>query len=630
MEETRLMLAGAALNQTPLDWENNLQNIKDAITEAISNNVDILVLPELCITGYGCEDLFLSTWLAEEAFLKLLEIKEWCENITVCVGIPLWLENNVYNTSCVIKSREIVGFTAKQFLANDGVHYEPRWFTPWPADVVQEFEMLGNIYSVGDIIYEEQGVKYAFEICEDAWRPNRPAERHVLKGVQLILNPSASHFALSKTDIRYRLVVDASKKYQCAYVYANLLGNEAGRMIYDGEVLIAQNGKLIRRNELLCYKNVDMECAEVCFSDNPTIEETIEYLPPIDENKEVFAALTLALFDYMRKTYSRGFVLSLSGGADSSLCAVAVAEMVRRGIESLGVSAFVAKAKMFSAAEMAEFEAMPEGQAVKELVSRLLTCAYQGTVNSSDDTFNSAKGLADSIGAAFYNWTIDEEVQSYTSKIESALHRPLTWEHDDITLQNIQARVRAPGIWMLTNIKNALLMATSNRSEGAVGYTTMDGDTAGGISPIAGIDKAFIRQLLLWAQQELSYEGLQYVNSLQPSAELRPSEEAQTDEKDLMPYEVLNQIERLAFYDRLAPDKVYQQLLDQGVASPETLKQWVKKFYTLWGRNQWKRERFAPSFHLDDYNLDPRSWLRFPILSGGFKDELGKLDNITR
>lgn len=630
MEETRLMLAGAALNQTPLDWDNNLQNIKDAITEAISHKIDILVLPELCITGYGCEDLFLSTWVAEEAFVKLLEIKEWCENITVCIGIPLWLENQVYNTACVIKNKEIVGFTAKQFLANDGVHYEPRWFTPWPANIVREFEMLGNTYSIGDIIYEEQGVKYAFEICEDAWRPNRPAERHMEKGVQLILNPSASHFALSKTDIRHRLVVEASKKYHCAYVYANLLGNEAGRMIYDGEVLIAQNGKLISRNELLCFKNVDMEYAEVCFSADPTIEETIEYLPPIDENKEVFAALTLALFDYMRKTYSRGFVLSLSGGADSSLCAVAVAEMVRRGIESLGVSEFVTKARMFSDEEATALAAMQEGQAVKELVRKLLTCAYQGTVNSSDDTFNSAKGLADSIGASFYNWTIDEEVKGYTSKIESVLHRQLTWEQDDITLQNIQARVRAPGIWMLTNIKNALLMATSNRSEGAVGYTTMDGDTAGGISPIAGIDKAFIRQLLVWAQQELGYEGLRYVNNLQPSAELRPSVEAQTDEKDLMPYEVLNQIERLAFYERLAPDVVYQRLLEQGVASPETLKLWVRKFYTLWGRNQWKRERFAPSFHLDDYNLDPRSWLRFPILSGGFKDELGKLDNITK
>ena len=625
MEETRLMLAAAALNQTPMDWDGNLQHIKDAITEAATNNVQLLLLPELCITGYGCEDMFLSPWLSEVAFEKLLQVKEWCDNITVAVGLPVFLDKKVYNTACVIKNKEIVGFTAKQFLANDGVHYEPRWFTPWPANVVQEFEMMGHTYRIGDIIYNEQGVKYAFEICEDAWRPNRPAERHMPKGVQLILNPSASHFALSKTDVRHRLVVEASKRYQCAYVYANLLGNEAGRMIYDGEVLIAQNGKLIRRNELLCFKDVDLECAEVCFSANPKIEDVIEYLPPIDENKEVVAALSLALYDYMRKSRSRGFVLSLSGGADSSLCAVAVAEMVRRGIESLGTVLFVAKMKMFPMKDVAYFDTLPEERLQKELVGRLLTCAYQGTVNSSDDTYNSARGLAESIGAKFYSWTIDEEVRGYVSKIEDVLERPLTWEQDDLTLQNIQARVRAPGIWMLANINNALLMATSNRSEGSVGYTTMDGDTAGGISPIAGIDKAFIRQLLVWMQVELGYGGLQYVNKLQPSAELRPSDEEQTDEKDLMPYEVLNQIERLAFHDRYAPHEVYNILLEQQVAAPDVLQAWVTKFYTLWSRNQWKRERLAPSFHLDDYNIDSRSWLRFPILSGGFHEELAKI-----
>jgi len=95
MEETRLTLAGAALNQTPIDWDGNLQNIQDAITEAIANKVDILLLPELCITGYGCEDLFLSPWLAEEAFEKLLQVKEWCDNITVAVGLPVVVDGMV-------------------------------------------------------------------------------------------------------------------------------------------------------------------------------------------------------------------------------------------------------------------------------------------------------------------------------------------------------------------------------------------------------------------------------------------------------------------------------------------------------------------------------------------------------
>jgi NAD+ synthase (glutamine-hydrolysing) len=113
------------------------------------------------------------------------------------------------------------------------------------------------------------------------------------------------------------------------------------------------------------------------------------------------------------------------------------------------------------------------------------------------------------------------------------------------------------------------------------------------------------------------------VNKLQPTAELRPAEEAQTDEKDLMPYVVLNRIERLAFFERLSPKQVMAKMREE---HPEVeLKAWIRRFFTLWSRNQWKRERYAPAFHLDDYNVDPRSWLRFPILSGGYAEELRDL-----
>ncbi|WP_210466275.1 NAD(+) synthase [Rufibacter roseolus] len=617
-----MKLAGAALNQTPLDWDNNLRNIKSAIEQAKEQNVDILCLPEMSIPGYGCEDLFLSEWVSVECFERLLEIKDWCEGVIVCVGLPIRLNNTTYNCACVIRDKEILGFTAKQFLANDGVHYEPRWFSSWIPDTVAEFEAFGKTYPIGDIIYEHQGIKFAFEICEDAWRnENRPAYRHKPKGVQLIINPSASHFAMSKTDVRYHLVVDASRQFECTYLYVNLLGNEAGKMIYDGEIIIAQNGNLVLRNQLLSFKSVDFECAEVSF-DTPLPPVEMDLLP-VDENVEFISAITLALFDYLRKSRSRGFVLSLSGGADSSLCAVAVAEMVRRAVEEIGLEEFAHKTNCLTPNEISDYKDLPVDEVKGILVNKLLVTAYQGTINSSDDTYRSAEELAKSIGAVFYNWTIDEEVKSYRGKIEHAIGRSLTWEHDDLTLQNIQARVRAPGIWMLANLKNSLLLATSNRSEASVGYATMDGDTAGSISPIAGVDKAFIRQWLVWAQENLGYEGLQYVNNLQPSAELRPLENTQTDEEDLMPYPLLNQIERLAFFDRLSPQQVFEKL--KGTYPDEQLRQFIQRFYSLWSRNQWKRERYAPAFHLDDYNVDPRSWLRFPILSGGFREELSEL-----
>ncbi|SES92370.1 NAD(+) synthase [Hymenobacter actinosclerus] len=657
-----MRIAGAALNQIPFDWTHNLRTIQTAIAQAKAANVELLCLPEMCLTGYGCEDLFLSDWLPEAALQHLQTIRPWTMGICVVVGLPVRLAGRTYNTAAVLRDGQVLGFAAKQFLANDGVHYEPRFFHPWPAGETTTVKWEGEEWPLGDLTFEHQGVRFGFEICEDAWRPDdvRPASR--LKGkVDLIVNPSASHFAMSKTDLRYQLVLKASLNFNCTYLYANLLGNEAGRMIYDGEILVARNGHLLQRNQLLSFKEVDLECVDVDFSAELPMAEQIPALPTPDEYLELNQALSLALFDYLRKARSRGFVLSLSGGADSSMCAVAVAEMVRLGTAELGTAEFMRRSGCFTAADIEEITGEKQAEsAARELVAadgspspapagnlplasteavsgnqrdinrrltgRLLTCAYQGTVNSSDDTFNSAQELAEDVGAVFYHWEIDEEVSGYVGKIEQALGRDLTWQTDDLALQNIQARVRAPAIWMLANVQNCLLMTTSNRSEASVGYCTMDGDTAGSISPIAGVDKQFVKQWLRWAETELNYPGLRRVNGLQPSAELRPLEENQTDERDLMPYPLLNRIERLAFYDRLAPAQVLATLIHEDpAADPEQLKTYVKRFFSLWSRNQWKRERYAPAFHLDDYNVDPRSWLRFPILSGGYTQELAAL-----
>ncbi|GAA0893380.1 NAD(+) synthase [Fulvivirga kasyanovii] len=621
---SKLRIAGATLNQTPLAWENNLNNIREAINDAIDKGVDILCLPELCITGYGCEDVFLSEWLYTKAMECLLEAKSYCKNITVAIGLPVKHEGLSYNATCMIRNEQILGFYAKQNMAGDGVHYEPRWFTPWKSGTVDKIIIEGDEYKFGDIIFEIEGVKIGFEICEDAWREVRPACRLFEQKVNLILNPSASHFAFEKTRLREKLVVDSSKNFHCTYVYANLLGNEAGRMVYDGEILIARYGTLIKRNEWLSYKHMQLQFADVDFgNEDETYAAPDEW--PRDKNTEFVKASSLALFDYLRKSRSKGFVLSLSGGADSSSIAVLVAEMVRRGVEELGAEDFIKKTGI-STLQVGDTSDHPS--VIKQLVSQILTCAYQGTVNSSEATFQSAKELAESIGATFYSWLIDEEVNSYTQKIEKALNRPLTWETDDIALQNIQARSRSPIIWMLANIENALLLTTSNRSEADVGYATMDGDTSGSIAPIAAVDKHFIITWLRWAERNLGYTALNYVNNLQPSAELRPLAQEQTDEADLMPYPVIVEIEKLAIRDRKSPVEVYHALNAVKLESSELLKAHITKFFRLWSRNQWKRERTAPAFHLDDFNVDPRTWCRFPILSSGFETELRELNEL--
>jgi len=609
-----IKIGAAPLNQTPLDWSGNLQRIVSAINEAREKKVELLCFPELAITGYGSEDLFLSYWFPIKALDQLKTLLPHCKGITVAIGLPVRIENKVYNTMAIVEDGKLNGFVAKQYMAIDGVHYEFRWFTPWKAHEIIDLDFFGEKIPFGDITFHHKNIHYGFEICEDAWRgPIRPGYRLCERKVDLIFNPSASHFAMGKTLERKELIEFSSKEFDCYYCYVNLLGNEAGRMIFDGETMLAKSGKVLYRNQLLSYQDFQVLTFEVK-------EEVQEIARILSKEEEFVQAASLGLFDYLRKSKSRGFVLSLSGGADSSTVAVLVAEMVRRGIQELGLENFCKKISFPIPQNSASAE--------KELVNQLLTTAYQGTKNSSVDTFKSAKELAESLGATFYHWTIDEEVGTYTQKIEDAIGRKLTWAEDDITLQNIQARTRSPIIWMLANIKNALLLATSNRSEGDVGYTTMDGDTSGSISPIAAVDKYFILHWLRWAEKNLDRPGLALVNSLQPSAELRPAERTQTDEKDLMPYSLIVEIEKLAIRDRRSPMDVFLILKEEIQIEDQILKGYIKKFFQLWSRNQWKRERLAPSFHLDQFNVDPKTWYRFPILSGGYKEELEQLDQL--
>jgi NAD+ synthase (glutamine-hydrolysing) len=603
----------ATVNQTPLDWKNNVERLLRVIQQAQVEKVEILCLPELSLTAYGCEDLFLSQWLPEKAKSYVPQLIAETSNIFTSINIPLRFEGLLYNCAVVVYNREILGIYAKQFMALDGVHYEPRWFNPWPVGVVKTISLFGKNYSIGDLTFDFKDWKIGFEICEDAWRGSaRPACRLLEKKVNLILNPSASHFAMGKTHDRIVLVESSSKDFHCTYVYANLLGNEAGRMIYDGEMIIAQHGKMILRNELLSFEPTQLLWADVHSEGNTPAQQ----LAPIDPKEIEFPkAGALGLYDYLRKSRSNGFVLSISGGADSATCAVLVAEMVKRAIQTLGKEAFL------QSINKSQLNDLPE----KEIVASLFVTAYQGTDNSSDSTLNAAKLLTASIGATFYHWTIDKAVDNYSATIEKAIGRELSWQTDDITLQNIQARSRSPIIWMLANIQNAVLLTTSNRSEGDVGYTTMDGDTSGSLAPISSVDKVFIRYWLNYAEKELGYYGLASINALAPTAELRPKDQNQTDEDDLMPYSIMLAIEQLAIRDHRSPLEVFNQLKTQGLEAESLLKNHIIKFYQLWSRNQWKRERLAPAFHLDEFNVDPRTWCRFPILSASFIEELEEL-----
>lgn len=642
-------LAAVALNQTPLDWGGNAARVHAAVREAREEGATLVCLPELCLTGYGCEDAFFAPATHERAWEMLQELLPETLGLMVAVGLPVFHQRALFNCSAVVADGELLGLAAKRNLAGDGIHYEPRWFKPWPGGVRDDyFTADGSSVPIGDLVFDAGGVRIGFEICEDAWVADRPGAKLAARGVDLILNPSASHFAFGKAEIRRRFVAEGSRAFGAAYVYSNLLGNEAGRVIYDGQLLLGHDGRVIAESPRFGFKDhrvlvgtVDLSSGRLALSRSashrpllpadadpglirgafdwpklpPMVEERAQPDPVINTKMEEFThAVVLGLFDYLRKSHSSGYVISLSGGADSAAAACLVRLMYDFAKAELGED-FGGKIRAGSFGD-------------------LLLTAYQGTENSGEVTRNAARVLAEALGATHRELDIEAIHKAYVAMIEGAHGEALAWERHDIALQNIQARVRSPGIWMLANLRNALLLSTSNRSEAAVGYATMDGDTSGGLAPISGIDKAFLREWLRWVEQtgpvigdkRRAIPALAVVNSQQPTAELRPGEQAQTDEKDLMPYPVLDFIERASIRDRKGPAAVLELL---GLAFPqypqETRKEWVKRFFTLWSRNQWKRERYAPGFHLDDENLDPKTWCRWPILSGGFSEELREL-----
>jgi len=659
-----IRVGAATLNQTPLDWDGNARRIRAAITRGRELGVTLLCLPELCIPGYGCEDAFLSPDVVRRGIDLLFDLAAETREMVVSLGLPVMHHGALYDCAALLADGAVQGLVAKRHLAGDGIHYEPRWFKPWPEREVAEVVLRGRrTWPLGDLVFDCGGVRVGFEVCEDAWVAHRPGASLAARGVDVVLNPSASHFAFAKRDVRTRFVLEGSRAFSCGYAYANLVGNEAGRAVYDGGAMVAAGGRMLSAGPRFSFHEADVVSADVdvdamrlgkarlySFRTAPTdvrgsvvavpfawpdLEPGRDPLPASAgwehgshlKEEEFTRAVALALHDYLRKSRARGAVVSLSGGCDSAAVACLVATMVDLGLAELGRDAFVAR--------FAHVPGLADRSGRDDLVRVLLTCVYQATANSGTVTRDAARTVAEALPATWCEVDVEPMVRGYTELAARSLGRDLDWDRDDLALQNVQARARAPLAWLLANVKGALLLTTSNRSEAAVGYATMDGDTAGGLAPIAGIDKAWLRTWLRW-METAGPEGLAPLPALSavtvqpPTAELRPPALQQRDEDDLMPYPALDLIERAAIRDKRSPIEVYRAVRPHYPGVPAvTVGAWVERFFRLWCRNQWKRERYAPSFHLDDENLDPKTWCRFPILSGGYERELAELAEVV-
>ena len=668
-------VGAATLNQTVGDWSGNRDRIITALKEAQNRGIQLLVFPEMCITGYSLGDRLFRRDTLIRAWKVVRELLPHTQGLAACVGLPVELNGVVYNAIAVLADGALVGVTAKENLATGDVQYENRWFQPWPHGRVETLEVPGlGAVPMGHLFFEMPGVcRFAMEICEDGWKGIRPGSVYALAGAEVLLNPSASWFVIGKHRVRRRMVEQISLEDHCAYVYTSLLGCDCTRLVFDGSAFVAENGAVheeaprFRFNPdwTLIDRVVDLESLRLARMEEGSWREQVlaysrdEYGPapqrvmlpgtwqntevppslgpygiPQDEpppdrsltwlhregrlsrpltftdlpHIELELALCMGLRDYVKKSGIQRLAVALSGGRDSAMVAILVHRMLR-----------------YDRPELDE-------AGLRALTGDRLVTAYMATEHSGPVTENAAKVLAEELGARHMFAEIQQTVDTHVKVIEAMMGIDVGWQNPahDIPLQNVQARLRGSLIWMVANLTNALLLATSNKSEAAVGYATMDGDTSGGIAPIADVPKSLVTLWLRWAERFHGYASLSLVNVQQPTAELRPQEQNQTDEGDLMPFRILDQLMYEFVQEARSPVDMFRRLWpvhreDYG-GDPKRFAADIRKFVVMLCRAQWKRERFAISFRVTAFDLDPKTGFRFPAVQAPFTEELRDLD----
>jgi len=269
---------------------------------------------------------------------------------------------------------------------------------------------------------------------------------------------------------------------------------------------------------------------------------------------------------------------------------------------------------------------------LRRWIGERFVTAYLGTASSGSATRAAAQALAEELGAKHYEGAIQPAVDTHVQLLEEMTGVRLSWAEPshDIPLQNVQARLRGSLIWLIANLYGFLLLSTSNKSEAAVGYATMDGDTSGGVSLIADVPKSLITEWLRWAADYHGLESLAQVVATPATAELRPPDQHQTDEDDLMPFAVLDQLMHQLVQLGREPVEVFRTLWpalrERYGGDARAFAAHIRKFVRLLCFAQWKRERFAISFRVTAFDLDPKTGFRFPPVQSPCNEELAALD----
>jgi len=570
----------AQINSTVGDLSGNTKKIMQSIDQAKSLGVDLLTFPELAITGYPPEDLLLKPQFIKQNRECLDKIIEHSSDIAVVVGF-VDSDGDIYNAAAVLYNKKLVGVYHKFYLPNYGVFDENRYF------------QAGRECPVF-IIY---GTGIGITICEDMWYEAGPAIIQAYAGARVLINISASPYHAGKGLSRERMLATRASDSMAIVVHNNLVGGQ-DELVFDGSSLIInERGEVIARGKQFeeDFVVTDLDVESVFRSqlhdprrrkETPWVREKLEQatkieisseyptiakapLPPrrverLDELVEIYQALVLGIGDYVRKNGFEKVVIGLSGGVDSSLVA-AIATDALGADNVIGVS-------------------MPS--------------RYSSLGSKSD-----AEALARNLGIQFKVIPIEKAFSSYLE----TLAEPFKDTQPDVTEENIQARVRGNILFALSNKFGWLVLACSNKSETATGYTTLYGDMAGGFIPLKDVPKTLVLELARYKNRQAGKEVIpSSVLTKAPSAELRPD---QKDTDTLPPYDILDPILKAYVEDDVTIDQIIAMGFD-----PEI----VKKIARLVDRNEYKRRQAAPGIKITprDFGRDRR----LPI-TNKFKEE---------
>ncbi len=507
------------------DLAGNAEKMRRMYAQALAAGVDLLVFPELAVCGYPPEDLLLKKHFLDDCRKTIERLAGDCPQKTTIIGFPENLQDGCYNSAAILRDGKITKIYRKGLLPNYGVFDEQRYFQPGTEPVIINIA----------------GLDVAVSICRDIWDVEWLGR--FLKNSRrfgLLVNISASPYHLGKTEQREILVGQCAKKFNCAVSYCNLVGGQ-DELVFDGRSIIADStGKITAAakafEEDLLIADVGTTAGKIIKvkSTQPTAAQ------PANLVEEVYQALVLGTRDYVRKNGFKKALLGLSGGIDSSVvAAIAVAALGAENV--IGIT-------------------MP-------------------SKFNSPQTRSDAEKLAKNLGIEFLTIPIGQIL----TKFDNSLKTAPGWDNKGIAYENLQARIRGSILMSLSNRFGSLVLTTGNKSETAVGYTTLYGDTAGGFAVIKDVPKTLVYKLADYINKTGSRQIIpQDVINRPPTAELRAD---QKDTDSLPDYDLLDKI--LKGY--VEEDKSAQQLIEDGLPAEV-----VHNVIRMVDHNEYKRRQSPP------------------------------------